>query len=290
MSLAADNCRRIADRSAGWLAACRRGCVQLCLATARGALIAMVVAAPWMFGGVQGRAGWAFYVAAGVLVAWLVQMLIDRAAAPAAPLVLLVLFAALAMGACQLIPLGPQVAGRLAPATVRWRSELLPSATSADAWLSGAGRDGPRSAAAATLDPAATRHDLAMLLLAVVVFLAGATFFRSAWAALILLAACVLNGAALAFWEICSLILAHGDRCWRTDLPWGSGLWGPFINPNNAGGFLNLCLAGSVAWLAWIAVRQTCFVCRSAGRRRPMMPARGSRGGRATLYPGTGAV
>ena len=108
-----------------------------------------------------------------------------------------------------------------------------------------------------SLYPAVTRRDLALLSLVVGVFVGGAVFFRTPASQMWLCAAVAVNGMLLSFHYLIQL-LTHGGG-WRTAwseseslvLP-GLGLAvGPLVNRNNAGGHLNLCMAGAMAILFW---------------------------------------
>lgn len=246
-------------------------------------LIAAVVLGSWTFGGWHARVEvWLFTAAGLALLAWLVRQSADRGWTPRMPLAIVPLFLALALGAAQLIPLSNTWLTKLSPTAARCRAMLLPMGQPqddralVDAQL---GRDlqvpPVGEAQPLTLYPASTRHDLALLALAVAVFMSGAVFFRRPRAQLLLCLAVAINGAALTLFEIGQRLQATGEGNWRHAW-WGShDFFGPFINPNNAGGFLNLSLAGALGLAVWALRREGGLIGLDAAAQVP--PVRSGR-------------
>ena len=238
------------------------------------ALISLVVATPWLFGGVQAAVQvWLFIAVAGALLCFLVDHVTQRAAGAVLPLAIVPLIFALGLGALQLLPLGAQASGRLSPGGAEVRAALAaessPSAASLATHLGLPPRDDryPLS-----LDPASTRHDLALLTLAVAVFLLGARFFAAKRAQFLLLSVIAVNGAALALFALIQRLTWNGLIYWKVPLTQGRGAFGPFVNENNAGGFLNLCLACAMGVTVWViglngSAASTATPNRPPGRR-----------------------
>ena len=64
-----------------------------------------------------------------------------------------------------------------------------------------------------------------------------------------------VNGAALAFFGFVQQLTWTGLLYWKIPLLAGGSPYGPFVCRNNAGGFLNLCLAGAAGMMIWLAGR-----------------------------------
>jgi O-antigen ligase len=82
-------------------------------------------------------------------------------------------------------------------------------------------------------------------------FLAAARSFTTGSLGLALAAAVAANGAALVLFGLVQRLTWNDRLFWAVPLSGGGMPFGPFVNRNNAGGFLNMCLAGGVALLFW---------------------------------------
>jgi tetratricopeptide (TPR) repeat protein len=235
-----------------------RGAISL-IATllAQGILAASVLITPWLLGGVEPVVQIGLLL--GVMLAllcWLVKQLADRSARAVLPTALVPLAAAIGLGLLQLVPLDSKTNGFLSPSGARLRATLLCAEPSTDAALAK-----PLGVAAIaehqplSLYPASTRHDLAMLTLAAAVFVLGAFFFHTPRSQLWLCTLLAVNGAAIAFFGLVQQLTWNGLLYWKIPLLGGGGPVGPFVNRNNAGGFLNLCLAGAVVMTIWTVGR-----------------------------------
>ena len=100
-----------------------------------------------------------------------------------------------------------------------------------------------------SLYPARTRDQLSIYALGVAAFVAAAVLFRTRAAQTWLAAVVALNGAAVAFFGLVQYLTWNGMLFWTVPLRFGGGPFGPFVNRNHAGCYLNLCLGGAVAWL-----------------------------------------
>ena len=212
---------------------------RLCLNLSRACLLTVVVVAPWLFGGMQPMAEGALYSGVlAALVCLIVAVLLDRRQRTVSlvqPPLLYLLFAALILGALQILPHG-----------------LLPGARS--------------------VHPAATRLELSRLLLAVVTVVLGAQLFQRRAPQRWLWGTLALNGAALAFFGIVQKLRWNGQLFWTQPLEAGGGPFASFVNRNNAAGYLNLCLAGALGLVFWQFFRETQSRHRAS---RPVYPVQG---------------
>ncbi|MBI3467789.1 MAG: O-antigen ligase family protein [Planctomycetes bacterium] len=154
----------------------------------------------------------------------------------------------LALG--QVAPLSPRALQRLAPHTLDLKRQLAalssagPAATADDIPM--------QSAAPISLYPAATRLNLALLVLATTMFLLGAKFFSDQRSLLWLCAAVTATGAALALFGIVQQLTWNGKLFWVVTPTYETIPFGPFVNRNNGAGYLNVCLAAALA--CWMRV------------------------------------
>jgi len=236
-----------------------RAVAQVSMLAGQAVLLAALALAPWFFGSVQARVRvWLF---GGVLVAlfcWLISRLAAPARGVALPMAVVPLAGAIGLGLVQLVPWDHGTAALLSPAGVALRDSLLPSETAdTSAVASSAAVFGVAAGAERqplSLYPAATRRDLAMLILAVTVFVLGAALFQSPRAQLWLCGLIAVNGAALAFFGLVQKLTWNGLLYWTVPLTQGGAPFGPFVNRNHGAAFLNLCLAGAVALMIGLAV------------------------------------
>jgi O-antigen ligase len=224
---------------------------------ARAVLLSTVVVTPWLFGGVDARTQvWLFAGLAVVLACRLLRQLADRSAAGGVPAAIVPLLLALALGLLQVMPLESRLAGFLSPGVVRFRSALEVSEDSSDRSLAAhLGMEAESGSRPLSVYPASTRHDLAMLVLGVGVFLMGAVYFHTPCARLLLWGTMAVNGTALAYFGIAQRLTWNGMLYWKVPLAGGGSPFGPFVNRNNAGGLLGLCLAGAVGLVVWSGQR-----------------------------------
>jgi tetratricopeptide (TPR) repeat protein len=220
-------------------------------------LLGVLAVGPWLVGGVYAETQVWF---AGAMVAALGCLLLSRLrrGAPrlAVPAALLPLIFGLALGAAQLIPLDPNTAALLSPVGAEFRQEFQGPVSPAEASLAA-----DRGAAAPdrqplSLYPASTRYELSLLILAVAAFFLGAAVFHTPSAQLRLCFVLGINGAAIAAFAIVQkLITLNNSLYWRIPLPTRAQPFGPFVNRNNAAGYLALCLAAALGMLIWIVGR-----------------------------------
>ncbi|MGO8747157.1 MAG: O-antigen ligase family protein [Thermoguttaceae bacterium] len=225
--------------------------------TGQAAILAAVTVTPWFFGGVQAHVQvWLFVALIVAALCWLIRDWADRSAVAPVPLAVVPLLIAAGLGAVQLIPWDRTTLASLSPRAAELRSALASEDNPSDAALferlalPAVGRRPPIS-----LDPESTRADLALFVLAISAFLLGAAFFagrrNSRWLCL----AVAINATAIAFFGLAQLLTFNGRLYWRVPLTQGGGPFGPFVDRNNAGGFLLLGLACALEVVVWALAR-----------------------------------
>ncbi|NLS92696.1 MAG: hypothetical protein GXX96_11120 [Planctomycetaceae bacterium] len=222
---------------------------------ARGALLIPVLAAPWFLGAVQAWAQVAILAAVFVaLTLTIVYLLIrPRLWGPVSiPLAILPLLLASGLGCLQLLPLGRTARAQVSPKAVEIIEQFLPSAgVSERASLAAPGLEKISGRHPVTVYPAATRQSLTHLILATSVFFLAAVLFSRSATHLWLLGLVAANGAIIGFFGLAQNLTWNGQIYWSIILTQGGGPFGPFINRNNGGGYLVLCLAASIGLALW---------------------------------------
>ncbi len=97
----------------------------------------------------------------------------------------------------------------------------------------------------------ATRQKLIDLIYGVGIFLAASVFLIDWKRIYPVFFAIVLAGAAVSFVGVLQQL--SGDRriFWQYELLWGGSAFGPFVNGNNAAGFLAVCFSAGVFFVVW---------------------------------------
>lgn len=240
--------------SAGNLA---RILIGLLVALARIGVLVVVCAAPWWFGGVEPDIQ--FWLYSGLLISlacWLVatglQSLTVGIAAVPLPTVLAPVLAALLLGSFQLWPTNDPSIGSptvVMPADFRQQDQAGPlPAPSARTLMS-------ERSAALSICPAATRVELARLVMAIIAVYLGTVLFANAHSQIWLWACLASNGAALAFFGIAQQLSWNGKLFWTVPLTLGGQPFASYVNRNNAAGYLNLCLAAAWGFAFWWLTR-----------------------------------
>lgn len=200
----------------------------------------IVFALPWFFGGVGGAAQFALCVALGVawFCAWIPGTQSNPGAAPRLPTA--VLAAALLLGVLQ-----------ISPSFGNWLATLDPAAGAvARDFAAVPAGDAPADHPMLSLHAVSTRRQLAALLMATSAFLLGARLFGRTGPLLALLSITTITGGAVAFFGLLQKLSWNGLIYWKFSREGGLP-FGPFINRNNAGEFLEIGLAAAVGLLVW---------------------------------------
>ena len=111
----------------------------------------------------------------------------------------------------------------------------------------------PESTVTISLDREGTWHQIRLLVIAICGLLLGCRFFRTRRDAFLLLGAVAFNGALISFVAIIQRVmkLPYG---WY-DLPDPLSHFGPFVNQNNAAGYLLMCLAASIGLVVMVLTK-----------------------------------
>ncbi len=214
---------------------------------------------PWFFGGVWARVQWVLILLVGLLLAMdLVERFGDHDRPNVIPTLWIPLLAGVLLGLFQLVPLSPGMANWLAPATARWRSELTSAAVGGVEQTDVAASPGSRIEPSATRIPRslyalATREYLSLLILAAGVLALASLHLVDRQSILWFCAGMAICGTLLSFFGLVQRLSWNGKFYWVFEpLYGGYESFGPFVNRNNAGGFLNLCLAAGLGLLIWV--------------------------------------
>jgi len=243
-----------------------------------------VIASSWLFGSVGLRAqSWllAAWLAAAaclgfaVLMGTLPHKTLGGKAGEGKPglfVLTMVVLTALGLGFLQLFPLDKATAAVLSPTALALREQLASESNPSDQSL--IARLGLPTAAEAhpvTLYPHSTRLELAWLSLGAASFVFGAWLFASPRAQVVLWSLVAANGAALAFFGLVQKLSYNGMIYWTVPLSQGGSPFGPFVNRNNAAGYLNLCLACALGMVVW-AFQRSGFLGVTAPRVHAFSP------------------
>jgi tetratricopeptide (TPR) repeat protein len=243
---------------------------------AQSILLVILAAGPWLFGGVREEAWFAVAVLASLACLSLSRLRRD-ASRLAIPTALLPLLLGLALGAVQLIPLDSQTLGLLSPMGSELREDFQRPGSSADASLAEEHGAAAPDSQPLTLYPASTRHDLSVLTLAVSAFFLGATLFHAPRTQLWLCFVLAINGAAVAAFGIVQKLTSSHSVYWVVPVAPTAHPFGPYVNQNNAAGYLTLCLAAALGMLIWLIGRSREIplpVGRFPSPRKPTLTAR----------------
>lgn len=220
-------------------------------------MVLLVIVSPWCLGGVLASTQvWIFATALLALACWGLALVTKPKQTVNIPLAVVPLILMLALGGFQILPQVDEVHDLLAPHGAELQRSLQSELNPSDSAMALQMRlDNPSTWHPISLYPAATRQTLAMLTLGLAVFMMGWGLFYRSQAQVWLFAAIAVNGAALALFGIVQRLTFNGKLFWQIPLTRGGAPFGPFVNQNNAGGFLDLCLAGGVGLTIWALAR-----------------------------------
>jgi O-antigen ligase/tetratricopeptide (TPR) repeat protein len=229
---------------------------------AQGLVLISIAIAPWFFGGV--RSGFQFGLAIALVTAAGLAFVRFRRTAGAfydIRLPLLLLLAAVGLGVFQLTETAARKVEGWNPAATGWRQYYSAEASRPSEVI-----DGPLS-----LHPPATRRELGHLLTAIAALIVGAVLFAETTPLLVLFVTAAATGTAVSLFGIVQKLTWNGMIYWQVPLTHGGQPFGPFVNRNNAGGFLTLCLAAGLGVVVWQIAHIPRFSLpteRSHGRHR----------------------
>ncbi len=97
-----------------------------------------------------------------------------------------------------------------------------------------------------SLDRDYTWHQIRLLLIAIAALLLGCRYFRKKEDIKILFTVITVNGVALTFFGLVQKLTYNNKLYWVYELTVGGSPFGPFVNRNNAAGYLLMCLAAGI--------------------------------------------
>ena len=108
-----------------------------------------------------------------------------------------------------------------------------------------------------SLDRQGTLNQLRLLVMGLGGLLLGCRLFKTRRDFFVLLTIVTLNGALIAFFGLIQNLSYNGKLYWVIELTQGGEPFGPFVNRNNAAGYLLMCLAASTGLLTLVMSYKT---------------------------------
>lgn len=191
------------------------------------ALILAVVLSPWFFASVENWAQCTITLALMVGMAfWWFETALNRKNSQVFPYVSILVFLGIGVGLFQIwtLPnsLAELVLGRQVEIYQEYAGEIDPGVS-------------------VSLDREATWGQVRLLVIALSALLMGARYFRAKRDIVLLLSAVSINGFAISFFGIIHKLTDNGKMFWFHEI-FGGAPFGPFVNRNNAAGYLLMCL------------------------------------------------
>ena len=200
-------------------------------------LLLAVVISPWIFASVNFDAQ--RWIAISLLVGlgfWWFDTSMNARKKQVLPLLFFPLVLGILLGLFQLIPLPESVSSLLGR-----QVEIQQQITGSDA-----------TSMSISVDHDGTWHHLRLLTIALAALLLGSRYFRSKQEITILLTTMAVNGCAISFFGIIHKFTTDPSNplmFWFYKVPLGGTHFGPFVNRNNACGYLLICMAAAVGLL-----------------------------------------
>ncbi len=215
---------------------------------ARILILLTLVAAPWMIGSVQ---SWSqFWISSTILIAlafWWFETALESRSAQIIPYISGLLFLGILIGLFQILPIsgmaGDIFLGRQADLYERFATSIPTASDSL----------GTASEQRISLNTNGTWHHVRLLVLAFSAMLLSCRYFRTPRDLTIFLAAMTANGVAISIFGLIQKLTWNGKLFWHIELQHGGSPFGPFVNRNNAAGYLLICLACSIG-LMYLAI------------------------------------
>lgn len=196
------------------------------------ALLIAVVLSPWAFASVQHWAQqWITILLLIGLAFWWFETAVNSRHKQVVPYLFFLVLLGLGIGLFQIIPL---------PA---WLSELV-LGRQTEIYQSYTGDPDP--SLTVSLDREQTWHQIRLLIIAISGLLLGARYFRTKRDVVLLMSVVAANGVLISFFGIIHKLTDNGKMFWVHEVVSGGLPFGPFVNRNNAAGYLLMALACSV--------------------------------------------
>ncbi|MEM7454033.1 MAG: O-antigen ligase family protein [Planctomycetota bacterium] len=203
-------------------------------------ILLAIVLSPWFFGSVKTWSQFLISIATLTgLAFWWFETALNKKSSQVFPYVGFLLGAGILIGLLQLSPLPDFMLGRQIELYEQFAADPGTAAVAADAQAQG-------PPVRATMFPEGTWYHIQLLLIALGGLLLGCRLFRSTDHLTFLLAACTVNGAAIAFFGLIQKLTFNGKLFWIVELQLGGQPFGPFVNRNNCAGYLLMCIAAAI--------------------------------------------
>ena len=204
---------------------------------ARIVLLVAIVLSPWMIASVQ---YWAqFYLSLAMLVGlgfWWFDTALQKKRSQVIPYLAVLIALGISFGLLQVTSLSDSVAQVL----LGRQAELYAEFGTLNGVVAPAQAEAEH-VKRVSLDTEQTWHMLRLLVIAACALLLGCRYFRERRHLLLFLSVMAINGVALSFFGIVQKLTFNGDLFWQIPLTQGGVPFGPFVNRNNAGGYLLIC-------------------------------------------------
>ena len=200
-------------------------------------LLLAVVISPWIFASVNfGAQRWIAITLLVGLVFWWFETSMSPRRKQVLPLLFFPLALGILLGLFQLVPL-PESSSSFLGRQVEIQQQI-------------AGSDA--TSMSISVDHDGTWHHLRLLMIALAALLLGSRYFRSKQEIAILLTTMAANGCAISFFGIVHKFTSDPQNplmFWYHKVALGGAHFGPFVNRNNACGYLLICLAAAIGLL-----------------------------------------
>lgn len=107
-----------------------------------------------------------------------------------------------------------------------------------------------------SLDHEGTWHQVRLLMIALLGLALGCRYFRTKRDIVLLMSVVATNGVLISFFGIIHKFTTNGKMYWVHEVILGGSPFGPFVNRNNAGGYLLMCLACCVGLLPIVMAKR----------------------------------
>ena len=216
-----------------------------------------VLVAPWFMGSIHASVQiWLFRGVMLSLICGIAALLFDGKTRLSFPLLLIPMLLMLLLICQQLRPHNQPTLVKRSPKVAELREQLLPLPDSDEYRMTREILPETQSSAdpaPTSIYPAATRHQLSLLVLAVSAFLAAVALFRERIVIYLFGMATICNACILAMIGIAMRLNPHilVFGFWSNN----RGTFSTFLNRNNAAGYLGMCLGLAVFFLLWYFFR-----------------------------------
>lgn len=217
------------------------------------ALLWAVVISPWAFGAWEFQ--WQFLIVLLLLVglaSWWFETAMQERRSQVFPYLFVPVALGLLLGAFQMLSLPEALGNILLGRQTELNEALITPGTSADGSVTTVV---PNSI---SMNHEGTWHQIRLIIIALSGLVLGCRYFRSKRDLVLLLSTMTINGVALAAFGVLQKLSFNGKIYWVREITMGGSPFGPFVNRNNASGYLLICLACAVGLLPIIlSVRKT---------------------------------